>query len=202
MAILSQAELREALRERPRWRREGNGLVREQAFRDYAGALAFVERIGVAAEDYYRHPDIAISDGNRVRVRIANVNNAGITDAELRLAAKVDEVALAPAHEPEREPELLSGRVPRAAAEPASGSAPIAAEGAASAAAPGAPLQPAFALVEPPPPSAPVPPGPDLEQPGPTTPAQPPARRAPLAVGSALAGLAVGFVAGAFFARR
>jgi pterin-4a-carbinolamine dehydratase len=96
MAILSEEELREALAGRRHWRRSGDTLVRERALRDFAEALAFLERIGAAVEDYGRHPDIAIMGGNRVRVIVTNANGAGFTDAELRLVAKVDEVADAP----------------------------------------------------------------------------------------------------------
>jgi pterin-4a-carbinolamine dehydratase len=96
MAILSEQELREALAGRRDWRRVGDTLVRERALKDFNEALAFLERIGQAVEDYGRHPDVAIAGGNRVRVIVGNVNGAGFTDAELRLVAKVDEVADAP----------------------------------------------------------------------------------------------------------
>jgi pterin-4a-carbinolamine dehydratase len=103
MAILSDEELRDALAGRRHWRRAGDTLVRERALRDFAEALAFLERIGEAVEDYGRHPDIAITGGNRVRVIVTNANGAGFTDAELRLVAKVDEVADAPLAKPEPE---------------------------------------------------------------------------------------------------
>src|ERR671917_35941 len=102
MAILSDDEVREAIAGRREWRRSGDTLVRERSLRDFGDALAFLGRIGQAAEDYGRHPDIAITGGNRVRVVVSNANGAGITDAELRLLAKVDEVADAPAPPRER----------------------------------------------------------------------------------------------------
>ncbi len=111
MPILTDEELREALAARPGWRRQGGGLIREHVFRDYAEALAFLERVGRAAEDYFRHPDVAVIDGNRVRITVANANNAGLTDAELRLAAKVDEVTARPdVPTPEADPTPAGGR--------------------------------------------------------------------------------------------
>ena len=104
MAILSDEEIRAAIAGRRAWRRSGDTLVRERSLRDFGEALRFLERIGEAAEDYGRHPDIAITGGNRVRVVVSNPNGAGITDAEVRLVAKVDEVADAPEPEPEPEP--------------------------------------------------------------------------------------------------
>ena len=100
MAILSDEEVREELARRPAWRRSGDTLIRERALRDFAQALAFLERIGEAVEDYGRHPDIAITGGNRVRIMVSNANAAGITEAELRLIDKVDQVADAPAPSP------------------------------------------------------------------------------------------------------
>jgi 4a-hydroxytetrahydrobiopterin dehydratase len=107
MAILTEEEVRAALAGRHGWRRAGDALVRERGFRDFGEALAFVERVGEVAQDYGRHPEISIDGGNRVRVRVANPNGAGFTDAELRLVEKVDDVADAPepaaADPPQRE---------------------------------------------------------------------------------------------------
>jgi 4a-hydroxytetrahydrobiopterin dehydratase len=76
----------------PGWRRIGEALVRELSFRDFDQAMAFVQRVADAAEDYLRRPDICILEFNRVRLTIINPHRAGITQAELRLAAKVDAV--------------------------------------------------------------------------------------------------------------
>jgi pterin-4a-carbinolamine dehydratase len=70
--------------------------VRERALKDWDQALAFLDRIGAAVDDWGRHPDIALTSGNRVRITVANPNGAGITDAEIRLVQMVDAVADAP----------------------------------------------------------------------------------------------------------
>lgn len=80
------------------WDRHGDALTRDFRFRDFPAALAFVDLIGTEAVDYQRRPDLAISDFNRVRVTVANRNHAGVTAAELRLAARVD--AVVAAHDP------------------------------------------------------------------------------------------------------
>jgi 4a-hydroxytetrahydrobiopterin dehydratase len=74
------------------WRRVGKSLVRELSFRDFDEAFAFVERIANEAVDYLRRPDICIFAFNRVRLTIANPHRDGLTEAELRLARKVDAV--------------------------------------------------------------------------------------------------------------
>jgi 4a-hydroxytetrahydrobiopterin dehydratase len=76
----------------PGWRRAGDSLVRELAFRDFEAAMAFVDRIAAAVEDHLRRPDMCIVDFNRVRITITNPHHAGITQAELRLAEKVNGV--------------------------------------------------------------------------------------------------------------
>jgi pterin-4a-carbinolamine dehydratase len=74
------------------WRQEGQVLVREFSHRDFDEALRFVEKIAAAAQDYLRRPDMCICAFNRVRLIIANPHRAGITDAEVRLAAKVNAI--------------------------------------------------------------------------------------------------------------
>ena len=74
------------------WRHEGGALVRELRFRDFDEALGFVERVARAAGDYGRRPDICVFEFNRVRLSIANPHRAGLTEAEMRLLAKVDAI--------------------------------------------------------------------------------------------------------------
>jgi 4a-hydroxytetrahydrobiopterin dehydratase len=77
------------------WKRVRQSLVRELEFRDFSEALAFLERVAVAAEDYLRRPDMCILHFNRVVLTITNPHHAGITAAELRLAEKVDALSMA-----------------------------------------------------------------------------------------------------------
>jgi 4a-hydroxytetrahydrobiopterin dehydratase len=74
------------------WRRRGNALVREIGLRDFEEAMAFMQRVADAAVDYQRRPDMCVSDYNRVRLTVANLHHAPPTQAELRLAAKVDAI--------------------------------------------------------------------------------------------------------------
>jgi pterin-4a-carbinolamine dehydratase len=74
------------------WRAEENALVRELVFKDYAEALTFVTELGAQAVDYQRRPDVSIVEFNRVRICVDNLHHVGITEAERRLARKVDTV--------------------------------------------------------------------------------------------------------------
>jgi pterin-4a-carbinolamine dehydratase len=77
------------------WRRAGQSLVRELSFRDFDQAFAVLERLAREAVDYSRRPDMCIFGFNRVRLTIANPHHSGLTEAELRLAGKVDAVVTA-----------------------------------------------------------------------------------------------------------
>ncbi|MCW3020687.1 MAG: 4a-hydroxytetrahydrobiopterin dehydratase [Conexibacter sp.] len=74
------------------WRQEDGALVRDLRFRDFDSAFRFVGSIARGCVDYLRRPDMTISEFNHVRLSISNPHHAGITNAELRLAAKVDAV--------------------------------------------------------------------------------------------------------------
>jgi 4a-hydroxytetrahydrobiopterin dehydratase len=78
------------------WQQEGAALVRELSFRDFETAMGFMERVAQAAVDYQRRPDMCVSEFNRVRLTIANLHHGPLTQAELRLAAKVDAIVADP----------------------------------------------------------------------------------------------------------
>jgi pterin-4a-carbinolamine dehydratase len=74
------------------WRRDGDSLVRELTFRDFDGAMGFVERVAREAVDFERRPDMCIEQFNHVALTIRNLNRAGITEAERRLVDRVDAI--------------------------------------------------------------------------------------------------------------
>jgi pterin-4a-carbinolamine dehydratase len=73
------------------WRASTNCLERELRFKDFDDGMAFMQEVGRRAVDHLRHPDMCIAAG-RVRLSIRNRHHAGVTRAELDLAAKVNEV--------------------------------------------------------------------------------------------------------------
>ncbi len=72
------------------WRREGGALVREWERANFAEALAFVNRVGAAAEAANHHPDILLHGWNRVRLTLTTHSEGGITAADLALAGTID----------------------------------------------------------------------------------------------------------------
>jgi 4a-hydroxytetrahydrobiopterin dehydratase len=73
------------------WREEGDALVRDLKFADFAEAMAFVNRVADLAEEADHHPDILVHGWNRVRLTLCT-HSAGskVTDADHALARRID----------------------------------------------------------------------------------------------------------------
>jgi 4a-hydroxytetrahydrobiopterin dehydratase len=73
------------------WRGEGDALVRDFAFADFAEAMTFVNRVAEAAEAANHHPDILVHGWNKVRLTLSTHSEGGVTDADRRLAGAIDQ---------------------------------------------------------------------------------------------------------------
>jgi 4a-hydroxytetrahydrobiopterin dehydratase len=75
------------------WQREGEALVREDRFDDFAAAIAFVNRVAEAAEAANHHPDILVHGWNNVRLTLTTHSAGALTEADERLAEVIDDLA-------------------------------------------------------------------------------------------------------------
>ena len=73
------------------WSEVEGALERTFTFPDFRGALGFVNRVGELAEAENHHPDIAVSY-NRVTLRWWTHTAGGITDRDVELATKTNEL--------------------------------------------------------------------------------------------------------------
>jgi 4a-hydroxytetrahydrobiopterin dehydratase len=73
----------------PAWALAGGRLRREFKFKDFATALAFVNRIGAQAEAQGHHPDLELAWG-RVAVTLWTHDVGGLSEADFILAARID----------------------------------------------------------------------------------------------------------------
>lgn len=89
MALLSDEQVTAGL-EGGEWRREGDAIVRDWRFADFAAAIAFVERVAEVAEASNHHPDILVHGWNKVRLTLSTHSEGGITAADLALAQRLD----------------------------------------------------------------------------------------------------------------
>jgi len=92
MALLDDEEITRRL-EGSEWRREGEEIVRDFELDDFAGALAFVNRVAEAAEEANHHPDILLHGYNKVRLSVTNHSQGGLTEADFALAETIDRLA-------------------------------------------------------------------------------------------------------------
>lgn len=73
------------------WVELNGALEREFEFVDFADALAFVNRVGAAAETANHHPDIEIH-WNRVKLRWWTHVTGSITERDRELAKRTNEL--------------------------------------------------------------------------------------------------------------
>ena len=91
MATLADSDVDARLAGSP-WRREGQSIVRDYELDDFAAAMRFVTEVGRLAEEANHHPDILVHGYRRVRLTCSTHSQGGITDADLDLAARIDEL--------------------------------------------------------------------------------------------------------------
>jgi 4a-hydroxytetrahydrobiopterin dehydratase len=87
--LLNDEEITSRLQD-SEWRREDDEIVRDWKFDDFAGALAFVNRVGEAAEQANHHPDILLHGWNKVRLSLTNHSAGGLTEPDFEMARKFD----------------------------------------------------------------------------------------------------------------
>jgi len=96
MALLSDADIERGLAGMDGWRRgegEPASILRDFEFEDFAAALAFVQRVGGAAEEANHHRDILLHGWNKVRLTYSTHSEGGVTDADFTQAARVSGLA-------------------------------------------------------------------------------------------------------------
>jgi 4a-hydroxytetrahydrobiopterin dehydratase len=76
------------------WREEGESLVRDYEFKDFAEAMAFVNRVAAAAEEANHHPDILVHGWNRVRLTLTTHSAGKLTDSDRAMAERIDGLPL------------------------------------------------------------------------------------------------------------
>ena len=95
MARLDDAAIASALQGLPGWWREGDVLVRTYHRRDWADAVAFLDRIAPEADRRNHHPDVCITGYRNVTVRLTSHDDRGITQRDVNLATWIEELAAA-----------------------------------------------------------------------------------------------------------
>ena len=86
---LSDAEVRERLRQVPSWKLSDGKLHREFQFADFSQAFAFMTRVALAAEKANHHPDWS-NAWNRVAIDLVSHDVKGLSQRDFDLAGAID----------------------------------------------------------------------------------------------------------------
>lgn len=92
MALLSDEEIKERLKELPGWQHRGESIVKSFDRGDFVGSIKFIDSLVEPAEGMNHHPDLAVS-WSQVEVAISTHAEGGITENDFELAKKVEELA-------------------------------------------------------------------------------------------------------------
>lgn len=90
MPPLDPARVPNHLKHAPGWMSpDGKKIVREFTFKDFKGAIGFVNKVADIAEEESHHPDIHVFY-NRVRLELATHAIGGLSENDFILAAKIN----------------------------------------------------------------------------------------------------------------
>jgi 4a-hydroxytetrahydrobiopterin dehydratase len=92
MATISTEEAKRKLQTLAGWELSGNAIRRQFTLRDFTDALAFVVRLGFAAESVDHHPDILINY-KRVTLTYSTHSAGGLTDKDFAGAEEASRLA-------------------------------------------------------------------------------------------------------------
>ena len=84
------------------WTRDGETLMKSFRCKGWKSAIAFVDRIALAADELDHHPDIHVERYRNVRVMTTTFATGKLSDADVALAKRIDELADASGGAPSR----------------------------------------------------------------------------------------------------
>jgi len=92
MGKLNGAEVVSRLGSVPDWKQSGDEISRTFTFKDFAGAMGFVNAVAGEAEKANHHPDIDIR-WNKVTLKLSTHDAGGLTEKDFALAKIADQLA-------------------------------------------------------------------------------------------------------------
>ncbi|MFP3346146.1 MAG: 4a-hydroxytetrahydrobiopterin dehydratase [Sulfolobaceae archaeon] len=91
MKKLTQDEIKISLDNSKGWNLKDNKLEKVFLFKDFRESVQFVNKIQLVADAMNHHPDICIYY-NKVIIQLTTHDVDGITDLDVELAKKIDEI--------------------------------------------------------------------------------------------------------------
>ena len=90
--LLSGRDIETALRALPGWSLVNGKLHRELQVADFSAAFGFMTRVALAAEASDHHPDWS-NVWNRVAIDLHTHDSGGVTEKDVALAKRINELA-------------------------------------------------------------------------------------------------------------
>lgn len=90
-APLSLDQIAKLPAELPGWRVENGKLHRDFRFADFNAAFGFMTRVALVAETMGHHPEWS-NVWNRVSIDLTTHDSGGLTDLDVQLARRIDEL--------------------------------------------------------------------------------------------------------------
>ena len=92
MAVLTDSQIKDEIRNLPGWQQKGKSIQRTFDFPDFTAAMRFVNQVAEAAEQANHHPDIDIRY-NKVLMSLESHDSGGVTERDVRMAGKINRIA-------------------------------------------------------------------------------------------------------------
>ena len=91
--LLSSPEINVKLNKLIDWKLNNQSIEKEFSKKDFKSTLAFVDKVGEAAEILDHHPDIFIHSWNKIKFTISTHKEGGLTDMDFILAEKIEHLS-------------------------------------------------------------------------------------------------------------
>lgn len=91
MTALTNQQILEHLKLLNSWIYVNNSISKEFVFKDFIGAISFVNSVALEAEKMDHHPDILIYGWNKVKINLSTHSAGGVTEKDFQLAQKIEE---------------------------------------------------------------------------------------------------------------
>lgn len=88
--LLNEEEIADRLSRHPGWSVDGKHIWKRYECKNFGGAISFVNLLAKEAEEMDHHPDILISNWNRVTIHITTHSADGLTESDFKLATRID----------------------------------------------------------------------------------------------------------------
>jgi 4a-hydroxytetrahydrobiopterin dehydratase len=74
------------------WKESNQELTKTFNFKDFVGAVDFVNQVKNVAEAYQHHPDLFIHSYNKVKVTLTTHSEGRVTDKDYKVAKEIDKL--------------------------------------------------------------------------------------------------------------